>query len=77
MWSGFSIEGETGERVVLVHEIEKHCRESDMTEVVSRIRRAVADEYELEIHHVVLDQVRHDPKNLQRKNSAGCLQSRL
>ncbi|MGC4099605.1 MAG: amino acid adenylation domain-containing protein [Nitrospira sp.] len=52
--AAFSIEGKAGERVVLVHEIEKHVRESDVTDIVNRIRRALADEYELEIHHVVL-----------------------
>ncbi len=52
--AAFSIEGKTGERVVLVHEIEKQVPESDLTDVVSCIRRALADEYELEIHNVVL-----------------------
>ncbi|MDH4302360.1 MAG: AMP-binding protein, partial [Nitrospira sp.] len=50
----FSVEGETGERVVLVHEIEKRLPESDMMDVIRSIRRAVADEYELELHSVVL-----------------------
>ncbi|MGE3977505.1 MAG: condensation domain-containing protein, partial [Nitrospira sp.] len=52
--AAFSIEGKTRELVVLVHEIEKQVPESDLAEVVSRIRRALADEYELEIHTVVL-----------------------
>jgi len=52
--AAFSIESETGERVVLVYEIEKKLPESDMSEVMSCIRRALADEYELEVHHVVL-----------------------
>ncbi|GKS63650.1 hypothetical protein YTPLAS72_09540 [Nitrospira sp.] len=52
--AAFSIEGETGERVVLVHEIEKRLPESDMMEVIRGIRRAIADEYELELHTVVL-----------------------
>ncbi|UVT18660.1 MAG: amino acid adenylation domain-containing protein [Nitrospira sp.] len=52
--AAFSIEGETGEWVVLVHEIEKQLSESDITEVMSCVRRALADEYELEIHSVVL-----------------------
>ena len=41
-------------RVVLVYEIEKKLPESDMSEVMSCIRRALADEYELEVHNVVL-----------------------
>ncbi|MDH4251454.1 MAG: AMP-binding protein, partial [Nitrospira sp.] len=52
--AAFSIEDKTGERVVLVHEIEKQVSESDLAEVVGYIRRALADEYELEIHTVVL-----------------------
>jgi amino acid adenylation domain-containing protein len=52
--AAFSVEGETGERVVLVHEIEKRLPESDMMEVIRGIRRAMADEYELELHTVVL-----------------------
>lgn len=52
--AAFSIESETGERVVLVYEIERKLSESDMSEVMQSIRRAVADEYELEVHMVVL-----------------------
>ena len=52
--AAFSIESATGERVVLVYEIEKKLPESDVSEVMSCIRRALADEYELEVHNVVL-----------------------
>ena len=52
--AAFSVERETGERVVLVHEIEKQGSESDLTNMVNSIRRVLADEYELEIHTVVL-----------------------
>ncbi|TKB58992.1 MAG: amino acid adenylation domain-containing protein [Nitrospira sp.] len=52
--AAFSIESETGERVVLVYEIEKKLPESDLAEVMSCIRRALADGYELEVHQVVL-----------------------
>ncbi|MBX3304132.1 MAG: amino acid adenylation domain-containing protein, partial [Nitrospira sp.] len=52
--AAFSVKGETGERVVLAHEIEKRVPESDMMDVIRGIRRAVADEYELELHSVVL-----------------------
>jgi amino acid adenylation domain-containing protein len=52
--AAFSIESETGERVVLVYEIEKKLPESDMSEVMSCVRRALADGYELEVHNVVL-----------------------
>ncbi|OQW32699.1 MAG: hypothetical protein A4E19_04880 [Nitrospira sp. SG-bin1] len=52
--AAFSIEGKTGELVVLVNEIEPQLRESDMPDVMSSIRRALADEHELEVHSVVL-----------------------
>ncbi|MBX3327338.1 MAG: amino acid adenylation domain-containing protein, partial [Nitrospira sp.] len=52
--AAFSIEGKTGELVVLVNEIDKQISESDLMDVVNGIRRALADEYELEIHTVVL-----------------------
>ena len=52
--AAFSIESKTGERVVLVYEIEKKLSESAMSEVMGCIRRALADEYELEVHNVVL-----------------------
>ncbi len=52
--AAFSIESETGEQVVLVHEIEKQMSDSDLTNIVNCIRRVLADEYELEIHTVVL-----------------------
>lgn len=52
--AAFSIESETGERVVLVHEIEKQVSDSDLTNIVNCIRRVLADEYELEIHTVML-----------------------
>ena len=52
--AAFSIDDQTGERVVLVHEIEPQLSESELTDVGNSIRRVVADEYELELHHVVL-----------------------
>jgi amino acid adenylation domain-containing protein len=52
--AAFSVEGKTGELVVLVHEIDKQVSESDLAEVMGAIRRALADEYELELHSVVL-----------------------
>ena len=52
--AAFSIESKTGERVVLVYEIEKKLSESDHVGGMGCIRRALADEYELEVHMVVL-----------------------
>jgi len=52
--AAFSIPSESTERVVIVCEIEKKLAEHDVSEVMSRIRRAMADEYELEVHKVIL-----------------------
>lgn len=52
--AAFSIEGKTGELVVLVHEIDRQLSESDLPDVMNCIRRALADEYGLELHAVVL-----------------------
>ncbi|MDH5739215.1 MAG: amino acid adenylation domain-containing protein, partial [Nitrospira sp.] len=69
--AAFSIEGETGERVVLVHEIETRLPESDMMDVIRGIRRAVADEYELELHSVVLIKSGTIPKTSSGKIQRG------
>jgi acyl-CoA synthetase (AMP-forming)/AMP-acid ligase II len=52
--AAFSVDDKTGERVVLVHEVKKQLSESDLTDVMNCIRRALADEYGLELHSVVL-----------------------
>ncbi|MDH4082244.1 MAG: amino acid adenylation domain-containing protein [Nitrospira sp.] len=52
--AAFSIEGKTGELVVLVHEIDRQVSESDLPDVMNCIRRALADEYGLELHSMVL-----------------------
>ncbi|MBX3332010.1 MAG: amino acid adenylation domain-containing protein, partial [Nitrospira sp.] len=69
--AAFSIEGKTGELVVLVHEIEKQVPESDLTEVVNCIRRALADEYELEIHTVLLIKSGTTPRTSSGKIQRG------
>ena len=52
--AAFSVSSESVEHVVIVYEIEKKLSEPAVSEVMNRIRRAIADEYELEIHHVIL-----------------------
>jgi acyl-CoA synthetase (AMP-forming)/AMP-acid ligase II len=69
--AAFSIESKTGELVVLVHEIEKQVSESELPEIVSCIRRAVADEYELEIHTVVLTKSGTIPRTSSGKIQRG------
>ena len=75
--AAFSIESDTGERVVLVHEIEKQIPESDLSEVMNCIRRALADEYELEVHMVVLIKSGTIPRTSSGKIQRQRLQGRL
>jgi acyl-CoA synthetase (AMP-forming)/AMP-acid ligase II len=52
--AAFSIESEGEERVVLVHEVERHVAHFDRDEVIGAIRMAVAERHQLELHAVVL-----------------------
>ncbi len=42
------------DRLVIVHEVDRHYREADFDEVIRKIRRAVSDELELDAYSVVL-----------------------
>src|SRR6266545_3072903 len=65
----FDLEGE--ERLVLVHEIERHPGAA-VEDVVEAVRRAVAEEHEVQVHEVVLIRVGTAPKT-----SSGKIQRRL
>ncbi|MGH8583366.1 MAG: amino acid adenylation domain-containing protein [Gammaproteobacteria bacterium] len=52
--AAFSIEGEDGERLAVVQEIDRRAQEGDLDHAVRAIRAAVAREHELPIHAVVL-----------------------
>lgn len=75
--AAFSVEGETGERVVLVHEVERRLPESDMIDAIRGIRRAVADEYELELHSVVLIKSGTIPRTSSGKIQRGACRAAL
>src|SRR5205085_2933566 len=52
--AAFSVPGQDGERIVIVYEIDRvRARGLDLGEVTGCIRRAVAEEHELEIHTIV------------------------
>jgi len=52
--AAFSISEEQGERIVVVYELDRvRARGLDLDEVADCIRRAVAEEHELEVHNVV------------------------
>ena len=51
--AAFSVDAEAGERLVIVHEVERHSRERP--EVIgAAVRQAVAQEHEIQVYEVVL-----------------------
>jgi acyl-CoA synthetase (AMP-forming)/AMP-acid ligase II/acyl carrier protein len=52
--AAFSVEIEGDERLVIVQEVERTQRNSDLDDVARAIRRAVTDEHEIDAHAVVL-----------------------
>jgi len=52
--AAFSVEGEGGERLVVVHEVERGAAAEAAGEALAAVRRAVAEEHEVEPHAVVL-----------------------
>ncbi|HSK77422.1 MAG TPA: AMP-binding protein, partial [Thermoanaerobaculia bacterium] len=69
--AAFSVEVGGEERLVLVHEVERRRREG-LVEVAEAVRRAVAEEHEVQVHEVVLLRVGTLPKT-----SSGKVQRRL
>jgi acyl-CoA synthetase (AMP-forming)/AMP-acid ligase II/acyl carrier protein len=52
--AAFSVDADGEERLVLVQEVERTQRNSDLDDVVRSIRRAVTDEHEIDTHAIVL-----------------------
>jgi acyl-CoA synthetase (AMP-forming)/AMP-acid ligase II/acyl carrier protein len=52
--AAFAVDADGEERLVIVHEVERSRRGSDLEEVVSAIRRTVAETHEVEVHAVAL-----------------------
>jgi amino acid adenylation domain-containing protein len=69
--AAFSVEIEGEERLVVVHEVERRRREG-LEEVAEAVRRAVAEEHEVQVHEVVLIRAGSLPKT-----SSGKVQRRL
>lgn len=54
MGAAFALENEYGERLVVVHQIDRQYRDADFDEVVRAIRRAIVEQHELDPYAVVL-----------------------
>jgi len=52
--AAFSLRGSGEERLVVVHEIDRAFRRTDLSEVVRQVRRVVIDEHEVDPHAIVL-----------------------
>lgn len=63
----FSIDAFDEEQLVIVHEVERQYRNLDVDEVVTAIRRAVAEQFELQVYAVVLVKVGSIPKTSSGK----------
>jgi acyl-CoA synthetase (AMP-forming)/AMP-acid ligase II/acyl carrier protein len=54
MGAAFAITDEGGERLVVVHQIDRQYRDADFDEVIRAIRRAIVEQHELDPYAVVL-----------------------
>jgi acyl-CoA synthetase (AMP-forming)/AMP-acid ligase II/acyl carrier protein len=52
--AAFALESDSGERLVVVHQIDRQYRDADFDEVVRAIRRAIVEQHELDPYAVVL-----------------------
>jgi amino acid adenylation domain-containing protein len=52
--AAFSMEAGGEERLVVLHEVHRHCRGEDLARAIEAIRRAVAEEHEVQVHCVGL-----------------------
>jgi amino acid adenylation domain-containing protein len=65
--AAFAIERDGEERLVVVQEVRREHREDDPAELVAAIRRAVAEEHEVQVHAVVLLRPATIPKTTSGK----------
>jgi acyl-CoA synthetase (AMP-forming)/AMP-acid ligase II/acyl carrier protein len=63
----FSIDALDEEQLVIVHEVERQYRNLNVDEVVTAIRQAVAEQFELQVYAVVLVKVGSIPKTSSGK----------
>jgi FkbH-like protein len=65
--AAFSVDVGGEERLALVYEVKRECRDVDVPEVCSAVRRAVAKEHELQVYAVVLIRPGSVPKTSSGK----------
>ncbi|MGZ4112319.1 MAG: AMP-binding protein, partial [Tumebacillaceae bacterium] len=65
--AAFSVEADGEERLVVVQEIDRQFRKSNLDEVVSAVRQAVAEQHQLQVYAVVLIKPASIPKTSSGK----------
>lgn len=76
--AAFSVDGQTGEQVVVVQEIDRHAKDYQIEDVCARIRQQVAEQHELHVAEIVLIKAGSLPKTSSGKVQRGaCRQAYL
>ncbi|WP_406694053.1 amino acid adenylation domain-containing protein [Singulisphaera sp. Ch08] len=65
--AAFSVEVDGDEQLVVVHEVERQVRGNDVSEIFLAIRRAVAEQHELDVHAICLIKAMSLPKTSSGK----------
>ena len=65
--AAFAVESDGTERLVLVHEVERHAMRGDLSAVADAVRAAVAEKHEIQAHEVVLVRPGTMPKTTSGK----------
>ncbi len=52
--AAFALTGDDGERLVVVHQLDRQFRETDYQEIIQAIRRAIVEQHELDPYAIVL-----------------------
>jgi acyl-CoA synthetase (AMP-forming)/AMP-acid ligase II/acyl carrier protein len=54
MGAAFALDGEAGERLVVVHQLDRQFRDADMDQITRSIRRSIVEHHELDPYAIVL-----------------------
>lgn len=65
--AAFTLDSHGGQQLVIVHELKRTHRHTDIDEVVTAVRQAVAEEHDLQVHAVVLVKPMSIPKTSSGK----------
>ena len=69
--AAFAIDADGEERVVLVAELDRPRRDTDVDAIVAAVRRAIADEHDVPVQAVILVEPGRVPRTSSRRSSGG------